>query len=277
MATRSSAWSGTTAGERSGIPLTKVDLAIRWPCNAAIEEANPDVIIHAGGDQLEPTAVRRQPALAGTSTFGRPRSSAAWAGEHRRRILFTSTDLVFDGTRSWYREDDPAGSDRWNMAGPSWPPKRPCSRHASGLVVRLSLLYGPYANGSACLLRPGDRRPARGTPQAFFEDEFRTPLDYVTAAAILVRLAESDATGTRSRRRSRAREPLRADAAGRSRAGRDAGSGASQPPGRRDLRRAEAGRRVARHHAACGRCCPASCCPSIEACPGTISRKWAGR
>ena len=37
--------------------------------------------------------------------------------------------------------------------------------------------------------------PCSGTPQAFFEDEFRTPLDYATAARVLVRLAESDAQG----------------------------------------------------------------------------------
>ena len=36
---------------------------------------------------------------------------------------------------------------------------------------------------------------ARGEPRSFFEDEFRTPLDYRTAADILARLIESDATG----------------------------------------------------------------------------------
>jgi len=36
---------------------------------------------------------------------------------------------------------------------------------------------------------------AAGQPQIFFEDEFRTPLDYKTAALALIRLAETEVQG----------------------------------------------------------------------------------
>ena len=39
------------------------------------------------------------------------------------------------------------------------------------------------------------RRLSAGQPQVFFEDEFRTPLDYATAARALIRLAETEAQG----------------------------------------------------------------------------------
>ena len=35
----------------------------------------------------------------------------------------------------------------------------------------------------------------RGERRSFFADEFRTPLDYLTAAKIITRLIESDSTG----------------------------------------------------------------------------------
>ena len=35
----------------------------------------------------------------------------------------------------------------------------------------------------------------RGEAQTFFEDEFRTPLDYATASSILCRFVESEPTG----------------------------------------------------------------------------------
>ena len=35
----------------------------------------------------------------------------------------------------------------------------------------------------------------RDEPQVFFEDEFRTPIDYATAARTLIRLAENQAGG----------------------------------------------------------------------------------
>ena len=31
-----------------------------------------------------------------------------WCTQHGRRLVFTSTDLVFDGSKAWNREEDPA-------------------------------------------------------------------------------------------------------------------------------------------------------------------------
>ncbi len=65
----------------------------------------------------------------------------------------------------------------------------------AGLVLRLSLLFGPGRGGRPTYL---DRTVAawrHGEAQAFFEDEYRTPLDLLTAAEAIVSLLESDATG----------------------------------------------------------------------------------
>src|SRR5262249_2317853 len=121
-------------------------------------------------------------------------SLAAWAIKHDRRLLFTSSDLVFDGSKSWYREDDPAEPvlEYGRTKRSAEPAVLAVPR---GLVARLSLPFGP----------PRFRRPrffdrtlvplGQGEPQSFFEDEFRTPVDYLTAATILTRLVESGATG----------------------------------------------------------------------------------
>ena len=42
------AWSGTTEGDRFGIPLRRLELADPLAVRAAIEAASPDVVIHAG-------------------------------------------------------------------------------------------------------------------------------------------------------------------------------------------------------------------------------------
>ena len=80
-----------------------------------------------------------------------------------------------------------------------------------GLVTRVSLLYGPNPSGRPGFFDLAIDALRRGEPRDFFRDEFRTPLDYRTAADALVRLVESDAVRDRSRRGPRAAQPLRID------------------------------------------------------------------
>ena len=140
--------------------------------------------------------VRRDPLRAQAVNVLATKLLSDWAAEHDRRLVFTSTDLVFDGEKSWYREDDAA---------------RPIlaygqTKHAAeefvlavrpvGLVARLSLLYGPSRNGREGFFDRTHRNALReGTAQAFFSDEYRTPLDYSTAATLLVRLTAMETRG----------------------------------------------------------------------------------
>jgi dTDP-4-dehydrorhamnose reductase len=187
------AWSGATGGGRFGFPLRRVDLGDPLAVQAAIGQANPDVVIHAGA-MSSADSVRREPALARKVNVRATEVLSAWCGEHRRRLLFASTDLVFDGTKSWYREGDAAVPileyGRTKLAAEAL-----VLTNCRGLVVRLSLLYGTSSGARPSYFDQAIDALRLGTPQTFFQDEFRTPLDYRTAAEILVRLAESDATG----------------------------------------------------------------------------------
>jgi dTDP-4-dehydrorhamnose reductase len=187
------AWSGTSAENRSGIRLKKVDLADPLFVRAAIEEANPDVIIHAGAVSSA-AAVLREIDHAWNVNVRGTEVLALWAQQNRRRILFTSTDLVFDGARSWYKEDDPT-APTLEYGRTKEAAERAVLASPSGLVVRLSLLYGSSVTAHLAYFDQAIADLRAGTPRTFFEDEYRTPLHYVTAASILVGLAQSDATG----------------------------------------------------------------------------------
>jgi dTDP-4-dehydrorhamnose reductase len=187
------AWSGSTRGHCGGIPLRPLDLTDASALLAALRETDPEVVIHAAAVSSA-EAVYREPERGESVNVAATQQLAAWAQAHDRRLVFTSTDLVFDGSKSWYREEEPA--DPILEYGRS---KRAAERFVTaiprGVVARISLLFGPTSSG-----RPGyfDRAlvaARRGEPQAFFADEFRTPLDYATAAEVVVRLAEREATG----------------------------------------------------------------------------------
>jgi dTDP-4-dehydrorhamnose reductase len=187
------AWTGTTSGSHGTVVLRTIDLSDAASIAEALRESDPDAVIH-GGAISSADAVYRDPARALAVNVEATRRLAEWADARRRRLVFTSTDLVFDGSRPWSREDDPA---RPVLAYGRT--KLEAEAHVlaatGGVVARIGLLYGPTPPG-----RPGFYDAAmdalrRGESRAFFEDEYRTPLDYRSAALILVRLIETDAVG----------------------------------------------------------------------------------
>lgn len=187
------AWSGTTRAVVGGIELDPVDLSDERALERALEDADPDAVIHAGAISTA-EGVRLDPALALAVNVESTRRLAEWSAARGRRFVFTSTDLVFDGSRSWYRETDPA---RPVLAyGRS---KLEAEAHVlaspHGLVARLSLLFGPTRSGKPGFYDQAMDALGRGEPRSFFEDEYRTPLAYPVAAEALALLIDSDAVG----------------------------------------------------------------------------------
>jgi dTDP-4-dehydrorhamnose reductase len=188
------AWSGRTTATRNGTTFRPVELTDSGAVATALADAAPDVVIHAAAVSSA-DAARRNPERSQAVNVEATRLLSHWAATHDRRLVYTSTDLVFDGSKSWYREDDPAhpivvygqakhAAERFVLDVPR------------GLVVRLSLLYGPSRSGRDGFFDRAMSALRDGTPQSFFTDEHRTPLDYVTAAKALVRLAETEILGT---------------------------------------------------------------------------------
>ena len=148
------AWSGAAPRVGGNLPLRAVDLTDALAVAAALDEADPDVVIHLAAISSTEGAYR-DPKLAAAVNVAGTRLLADWATRHGRRVLYTSSDLVFDGSRSWYREGDPAvpileyGRTKLHAE----PAVRATAR---GLVARLSLLYGFSRSGSRGILRPHD-------------------------------------------------------------------------------------------------------------------------
>jgi dTDP-4-dehydrorhamnose reductase len=186
-------WSGRAAERRGAVALEPVDLTDAGATASALAAADPEVILHAAAmSRVE--EVRRDPARAHAVNVEATGRLAQWCAERSRRLVYTSSDLVFSGSRAWNREDDPAAPilayGRTKRAAEPLVLAAP-----RDLVVRLSLLYGPTRSGRPAYYDNAVAALRRGEPQTFFEDEFRTPLDLTTAALALVRLAATEARG----------------------------------------------------------------------------------
>jgi dTDP-4-dehydrorhamnose reductase len=188
-----SAWSGSHGGDLFGVPLRPVNLSDRSAVAAVFREARPDAVIHCAA--LSSIArCHREPALAEAINDHGTRLLADLADEARARLLYVSTDLVFDGEKGWYTEGDvPAplsayGRTKARAEGAVRASER-------GLVARVSLLFGSTLIGRPSFFDEQLSALRERRPCALFSDEWRTPLSLLTAARALIALAESDYAG----------------------------------------------------------------------------------
>jgi dTDP-4-dehydrorhamnose reductase len=176
------AWAGRAA----------VDLEDPAATAAAFRHASPTVVLHtAAVSSIE--ECERDPALARRANAGATRHLAELAAGAGARFVFTSTDLVFDGDRGGYRETDAPGP-RSTYAATKLAGEE-ATHAAGGVVVRLSLLYGPGLAGRRSFFDHLVSEIRAGRPVRLFADEWRTPLAYPAAAGGLIDVALSDFTG----------------------------------------------------------------------------------
>ena len=109
------------------------------------------------------------------------------AAAREARLVHLSTDLVFDGLRGRYREDDepaPVGSYGRSKAEAE---RRVAELHPQATLVRTSLIYGGPEPG------PQERLAAEGT--RFFVDEIRSPVQVGDLASALLDLLALEVAG----------------------------------------------------------------------------------
>jgi len=177
------AWNGTRG----------VDLGDEAAVSAAFRAARPDVVLHAAAMARIADCHRDPPRARRVNTDGTA-ALARLAAESGARLVFVSTDLVFDGEKPPYREGDAVGP--LSVYGRTKADAEAAVLAAPrAVVVRVSLLFGPSLNGRPSFFDEQVAGLRSGKPVTLFADEWRTPLDLATAARALLAAARSDCTG----------------------------------------------------------------------------------
>ncbi|MGA1874379.1 MAG: SDR family oxidoreductase [bacterium] len=111
------------------------------------------------------------------------------------RFIYISTDLVFDGRKGWYKEEDPANPlnvyahTKWEAE------KRVQDWGGSYAIVRTSLMYGLSNGINNSFLQWMSRNLEAQHPVSLFTDQYRTCLFVRDAAQILYLLCGRRETG----------------------------------------------------------------------------------
>ena len=139
----------------------------------------------AGVDCVVHTAYRQHgPDLWSTTVVGAEVVARAARGA---RLLHLSSDLVFDGNRGRYREEDEPNPLHAYGRAKAEAERRVAAAHFEATVVRTSLLYGRARGAQERLVASGHTD--------FFVDEIRSPAEVGDLAEALLELARLDHAG----------------------------------------------------------------------------------
>ena len=107
------------------------------------------------------------------------------------RLIYTSTDLVFDGSKGNYTEaDSPAPQSYYGKT--KYLGELEVSNICNNYVIlRLSLLYGRGNGFRLCSFEKLEQQALRGNRANLFVDQFRSPLYIGDALEAITRLANS--------------------------------------------------------------------------------------
>ena len=172
-------WSQSWPEPVFGIPVRQIELSDFDATGRAFAEVKPDVVIHAAAISNVQQALSDPTRAERVNTYATA-ALAELAAHHRARMIYLSTDLVFDGERdnsiTGYTERDGTrplscyAQTKLMGEGPVM------LREQANLVLRLPLMIGPSLNSR---IKFFDHLLAalRGSRKiTLFDDEWRTPI-----------------------------------------------------------------------------------------------------
>lgn len=172
----------------------QVDLSDRSEIHGILDRLLPATIIHCAAHS-DPVYCEQHPVETNALNFGGSLFISEWASRNGCFLVHLSTDLVFDGRRGNYREEDdphPISIYGWAKLAAELAVQGCRSPHA---IVRTSLVYGRSAGRS----RGTDEKlvlsweDGRKTP--LFVDEYRNPTAVGELASVIVEVVRRKLTG----------------------------------------------------------------------------------
>ncbi|MBD3422306.1 MAG: sugar nucleotide-binding protein [Chitinivibrionales bacterium] len=176
------------------VDVRMFDLADCAHVGKLVQEIKPDYVIHAAA-QANPNYCQHHAQATQRINVEVPYALARACAAQGVRLVFTSTDLVFDGEHAPYTETDPA---------------HPLSRYGrqkraaeikigyacpSALICRLPLMFGDAPSHASSFLQPMLAAIEQGRQQTLFADEYRTIVSAISAAHGIVLLLEKGVSG----------------------------------------------------------------------------------
>lgn len=173
------------------VDMVPVDLSDERAVSRLVRDMNPWAVVHCAAMTNQVACAENPDEAEAAIVF----ATTALCEAVRRwspgaRVIYLSTDLVFDGEGAPYAEDDlakPLGL----YGSLKLVAEMPARRLGNGAVLRPALTYGPALPHATSFLGWMVDRLARGEPLHLYQDEWRTPVFVEDACAAVELLLEA--------------------------------------------------------------------------------------
>ena len=184
----------THSSSVEGATLRSVDLSDMSALMPFLDQVRPDAIIHAAA-LSQPNMCEVDPARSEAVNVVATRALAEWCEQNTVPMVFTSSDLVFDGQHGPY--DESATPCPISVYGNHKVAAEAAvlSRLSCSTICRLPLLFGDRNGLPASFIGPWLGTLSRREPLSLFEDEIRTPVSGAVAAEGLLLMLENGVRG----------------------------------------------------------------------------------
>lgn len=171
----------------------RVDLTNAGGLKQLFEEVCPDAVIHTAA-MANPEDCQQHPQAAYAVNVDATVAIARYCQARDIPLVFTSTDIVFDGLNPPYRETDPVSPVNIYGEHKVIAEQEILACYPQTTICRLPLMFGRSTPAGKSFLQPL-LASMRGRQRIrLFKDEFRTPISADTGAAGLL-LALGGVTG----------------------------------------------------------------------------------
>lgn len=175
-----------------GLTRQDVDLTNAMAVQARFAQDRPTTILHCAAMSRSP-ACEKTPDVAHVNNVEATRNLVELSGDVR--FLFLSTDLVFDGKKGTYHEEDPV-----NPLGVYARTKALAEdvvrTHPRHLILRTSLNYGHSPSADRAFNEEMVQAWKQGKVLKLFVDEYRCPIPVPVTARAIWRLVNQPLVGT---------------------------------------------------------------------------------
>lgn len=175
-------------------PVVWMDVTDAQDVEAALDKAEPDVVIHAGAYTNVDAAERDRDLARSINADGTANLARACA-DRGIRIVYLSTEYVFDGTEGPYRETDPVNPLGWYAKTKHAGEQAVASAAGNWAIARTTVVYGyaPHVRSNFVLWLAGELRAGRRV--RIVDDQIGSPTLADNLAEMVVALAARQRLG----------------------------------------------------------------------------------
>lgn len=180
---------------RSGLSWMTTDICDAAEVAAAFDAFRPDAVIHTAAiADIDYCEAHQEAATRVNATA--TAHIVQQCAQRGRRLIYLSTDTVFDGVRGGYAESDAPGPLNHYAATKVAAERLVSAAACPTVVARVALVMGlPMLGAGNSFLSRMLPVLAQGKELGVPDQEIRSPIDVVTLGRALLELAQSEFTG----------------------------------------------------------------------------------